>query len=85
MQSGWLTGEAEDALGPGVEGDADDEEDDQDEDDHADHGAGPEGLWKGKFMVTSDRKGSFPLWLLALRLRLEVLWFCFLLDQEQSW
>lgn len=43
-----LTGEAEDSLGPGVEGDADDEEDDQDEDDHADHRAGPEGLCNGK-------------------------------------
>ena len=42
--SSGLTGEAEDSLGPGVEGDADDEEDDQDEDDHADHRAGSEGL-----------------------------------------
>ena len=41
-----LTGEAEDSLWPGVEGDADDEENDQDEHDHADHGAGPQGLCK---------------------------------------
>ena len=39
-----LTGEAEDSLGPRVEGDADDDEDDQDEDHHADHGARSEGL-----------------------------------------
>ena len=43
----WLTGEAEDSLWPGVEGDADDEEDDQDEHHHADHGAGSQRLWNG--------------------------------------
>ena len=53
----WLTGEAEDALGPGVEGDADDEDDDQDEDDHADHRAGPEGL------CNTQRRRRFTFWL----------------------
>ena len=43
-----LTREAEDSLGPRVEGDADDDEDDQDQDDHADHGARSQGLCKEK-------------------------------------
>ena len=67
-----LTGEAEDSLGPGVEGDADDEQDDQDQHDHADDRAGTEGLCKwerGQLRLNTLISLFWLLELFTLRLR----------------